>query len=85
MDKELEKWIEKANDYKQKHGEEMVVYRNNGILFDWSAEVFDRYHENDPAYVVLYRTDGKLEPQEDVPVMTVPEYAANVYERVERS
>jgi hypothetical protein len=83
MDKELEKWIEKADDYKLKHGEEMVVYRNNGILFDWSAEVFDRYHENDPAYVVLYRTDGKMEEPENVKVMTVPEYAANVYGRRE--
>jgi hypothetical protein len=80
MDKELEKWIEKADAYKLKHGEEMVVYRNNGILFDWSAEVFDRYHENDPAFVVLYRTDGKME---NVPMMTVSEYAANVYGRRE--
>jgi hypothetical protein len=81
LDKELEKWIEKADDYKLKHGEEMVVYRNNGILFDWSAEVFDRYHKNDPAYVVLYRTDGKMKEQEDVPMMTVSEYAASSYER----
>jgi hypothetical protein len=83
MDKELEKWIDRANAYKLKHGEEMVVYRCNGILFDWSAEVFDRYHENDPAYVVLYRTDGKLEPQEDVSMATITDYATQVYERRE--
>ena len=83
MDKELEKWIDRANDYKLKHGDEMVVYRNNGILFDWSAEVFDRYHENDPAYVVLYRTDGKMEEPEDVPMATITDYAAQIYERRE--
>ena len=83
MDKELEKWIDRANDYKLKHGDERVVYRNNGILFDWSAIVFDKYHEDDPAFVVLYRTDGKMEPQEDVPMVTITDYAAQIYERRE--
>jgi hypothetical protein len=81
VDSELNKWIDRANDYKLKHGDEMVVCRNNGLLFDWPASVFDKYHEDDPAYVVLYRTDGKIEPQEDVHMMTVSEYAASVYER----
>lgn len=78
MDKELSKWIDRAEDYKRKHDCEMVVIFRGGIYENWPVSVFDKCGDTED---VVYRTDGKMEPE--VPRTTIHEYAKKVYERRE--
>lgn len=80
MDKEREKWIARADDYKRKHGTEMVVIIRHGTYENWPLSVFEKSSiskEIGP----IHRTDKEITPKEEPPKMTVTEYAAQVYER----
>jgi len=79
LDKEREKWIARADDYKRKHGTEMVVIFRSGIYENWPVDVFDKCGDENDA---VYRTDRAVEPKTDVPRMTVGEYAKSVFERM---
>lgn len=80
MDKEREKWIARADDYKRKHNTEMVVIFRAGIYENWPADVFDKCGDVED---VVYRTDREIEQKAEAPRMTVAEYAKSVFERVD--
>lgn len=82
MDKEREKWIARADDYKRKHGTEMVVIIRHGTYENWPVDVFEKSSVAKEVAPV-YRTDKEITPKEEAMRMTVAEYAAQFYARRE--
>lgn len=76
---EKQKWIDRAKNYKNKTGIEMVTIYRGGIYDNWPASQFDKCGDVED---VVYRTDRELEQKAEIPRMTIPQYAKSVYEKM---
>ena len=77
---DLNKKIAYVEADKAQTGRYWVIIQRYGTYEPWSVRALEK---SSGSYNVVYRTDGATEPKEEAPVMTVAEYAANLYERRE--